>query len=133
MLYFHFSLFKDDITYFASLVLQDVEELLSLPPDKVLLKWMNFHLQKAGYKKPVTNFSSDVKVFVTYFVYLVWILIKLIHLNCTKFEFSACSGSVVLSHFSSYTKQNLSPLVASCNYSIFGLSLTELVFLVIIN
>ncbi|KAE8125453.1 hypothetical protein FH972_020259 [Carpinus fangiana] len=39
----------------------DVEELLSLPPDKVLLKWMNFHLQKAGYKKPVTNFSSDLK------------------------------------------------------------------------
>ncbi|KAM1116730.1 hypothetical protein TB2_007096 [Malus domestica] len=40
---------------------RDVEELLSLPPEKVLLKWMNFHLQKAGYKKPVSNFSSDVK------------------------------------------------------------------------
>ncbi|KAL5548515.1 hypothetical protein UlMin_003746 [Ulmus minor] len=40
---------------------KDVEELLSLPPDKVLLKWMNFHLQKAGYKKPVTNFSSDLR------------------------------------------------------------------------
>ncbi|PON94143.1 Dystrophin [Trema orientale] len=40
---------------------KDVEELLTLPPDKVLLKWMNFHLQKAGYKKPVTNFSSDLK------------------------------------------------------------------------
>ncbi|KAJ7963710.1 putative Fimbrin [Quillaja saponaria] len=40
---------------------QEVEELLSLPPEKVLLKWMNFHLQKAGYNKPVTNFSSDLK------------------------------------------------------------------------
>ncbi|ONK69248.1 uncharacterized protein A4U43_C05F20870 [Asparagus officinalis] len=40
---------------------KDVEELLSLPPEKMLLKWMNFHLQKAGYKKTVTNFSSDVK------------------------------------------------------------------------
>ncbi|KAB1226986.1 Fimbrin-1 [Morella rubra] len=39
----------------------DVEELMSLPPDKVLLKWMNFHLQRAGYKKPVTNFSADLK------------------------------------------------------------------------
>ncbi|KAK2987063.1 hypothetical protein RJ640_004789 [Escallonia rubra] len=39
----------------------DVEELLGLAPEKVLLKWMNFHLKKAGYKKPVTNFSSDVK------------------------------------------------------------------------
>lgn len=39
-----------------------MEELISLPPDKVLLKWMNFHLKKAGYEKQVTNFSSDVKV-----------------------------------------------------------------------
>ncbi|XP_020110918.1 fimbrin-4-like [Ananas comosus] len=40
---------------------KDVEELLSLAPEKMLLKWMNFHLKKAGYKKTVTNFSSDVK------------------------------------------------------------------------
>ncbi|KAI3466452.1 hypothetical protein Pfo_023115 [Paulownia fortunei] len=41
--------------------LQDVEELMGLAPEKVLLKWMNFHLKKAGYKKTVTNFSSDLK------------------------------------------------------------------------
>ncbi|KAJ4975813.1 hypothetical protein NE237_000919 [Protea cynaroides] len=40
---------------------QEVEELMGLAPDKVLLRWMNFHLKKAGYKKPITNFSSDVK------------------------------------------------------------------------
>ncbi|CAH2080593.1 unnamed protein product [Thlaspi arvense] len=40
---------------------KDVEELFGLPPEKLLLKWMNFHLKKAGYKKQVTNFSSDVK------------------------------------------------------------------------
>ncbi|CAL9117207.1 unnamed protein product [Musa textilis] len=40
---------------------KDVEELMSLAPEKMLLKWMNFHLKKAGYKKPVTNFSSDLK------------------------------------------------------------------------
>ncbi|KAH9305060.1 hypothetical protein KI387_009464 [Taxus chinensis] len=40
---------------------KDMEELMNLPPDKVLLRWMNFHLQKAGYKKNITNFSSDVK------------------------------------------------------------------------
>ncbi|KAL0726942.1 hypothetical protein Bca4012_023035 [Brassica carinata] len=39
----------------------DVEELLRLPPEKVLLKWMNFHLKKGGYKKTVSNFSSDLK------------------------------------------------------------------------
>lgn len=40
---------------------KDVEELIGLPPDKVLLKWMNFHLKKAGYEKQVSNFSSDLK------------------------------------------------------------------------
>ncbi|KAL2582345.1 hypothetical protein GLYMA_14G005200v4 [Glycine max] len=40
---------------------KDVEELISLAPDKLLLKWMNFHLKKAGYEKQVTNFSSDLK------------------------------------------------------------------------
>ncbi|MBA0732353.1 hypothetical protein Gogos_016452 [Gossypium gossypioides] len=40
---------------------QDVEELLSLAPEKVLLKWMNFHLKKVGYEKQVTNFSTDLK------------------------------------------------------------------------
>ncbi|GJW16055.1 fimbrin-2, partial [Tanacetum coccineum] len=40
---------------------QDVEELMSLPPEKILLRWMNFHLRKTDYKKTVTNFSSDVK------------------------------------------------------------------------
>ncbi|KAL6311052.1 hypothetical protein AAG906_011666 [Vitis piasezkii] len=34
-----------------------------LSPEKVLLKWMNFHLKKAGYKKPITNFSSDLKAY----------------------------------------------------------------------
>ncbi|WVY90769.1 hypothetical protein V8G54_036283 [Vigna mungo] len=40
---------------------KEVEELISLAPEKVLLKWMNFHLKKAGYEKQVTNFSSDLK------------------------------------------------------------------------
>ncbi|XP_063949012.1 uncharacterized protein LOC108221081 isoform X2 [Daucus carota subsp. sativus] len=40
---------------------KDVEELMSLAPEKVVLKWMNFHLKKAGYEKEVTNFSSDLK------------------------------------------------------------------------
>ncbi|KAG6593047.1 fimbrin-2-like [Cucurbita moschata] len=40
---------------------KDVEELMSLPPEKILLRWMNFQLKKGGYKKTVTNFSSDIK------------------------------------------------------------------------
>ncbi|KAL9244314.1 hypothetical protein vseg_018101 [Gypsophila vaccaria] len=40
---------------------KDVEELMSLAPEKVLLKWMNFQLKKSGYKKEVTNFNTDLK------------------------------------------------------------------------
>ncbi|KAK6934527.1 Calponin homology domain [Dillenia turbinata] len=40
---------------------KDVEELIGLAPEKLLLKWMNFHLKRAGYKKTVNNFSSDLK------------------------------------------------------------------------
>ncbi|KAJ6793252.1 fimbrin-1-like [Iris pallida] len=40
---------------------KDLEELMSLPPEKMLLKWMNFHLKRAGYQKTVTNYSSDLK------------------------------------------------------------------------
>ncbi|WJX91822.1 Fimbrin-2 [Trifolium repens] len=40
---------------------KDMEELMNLPPEKILLRWMNFHLKKSEYKKIVTNFSSDVK------------------------------------------------------------------------
>ncbi|XVF21284.1 hypothetical protein REPUB_Repub12eG0077100 [Reevesia pubescens] len=40
---------------------KDVEELMSLPPEKILLRWMNFQLKKSAYKKIVTNFSTDVK------------------------------------------------------------------------
>lgn len=39
----------------------DIEELMGLSPEKVLLKWMNFHLQRSGYEKTITNFSSDLK------------------------------------------------------------------------
>lgn len=35
---------------------------MGMGPEKMLLKWMNHHLKKAGYQKTVTNFSTDVKV-----------------------------------------------------------------------
>ncbi|XP_008800977.1 fimbrin-2-like [Phoenix dactylifera] len=40
---------------------KDVEELMSLPPEKILLRWMNFQLKKGSFKRLITNFSSDVK------------------------------------------------------------------------
>ncbi|KAM0036190.1 putative CH domain superfamily, fimbrin/Plastin [Helianthus debilis subsp. tardiflorus] len=35
---------------------KEAEELIDLAPEKVLLKWMNFQLNKSGYKKEVTDF-----------------------------------------------------------------------------
>jgi glutamine amidotransferase PdxT len=68
--------------------LQDVEELLGLGPEKVLLKWMNFHLKKAGYSKQVTNFSSDVKV--SKFSNLLFIHAKILHVHilCNWWHFN---------------------------------------------
>ncbi|KAH9301560.1 hypothetical protein KI387_013143, partial [Taxus chinensis] len=40
---------------------KEVEELMNLAPEKVLLRWMNFHLRKTDFKKVVSNFSSDLK------------------------------------------------------------------------
>ncbi|XP_072964623.1 fimbrin-2-like [Typha angustifolia] len=40
---------------------KDVEELMSLSPEKILLRWMNFQLKKGGFRRLITNFSSDVK------------------------------------------------------------------------
>ncbi|XP_039040403.1 fimbrin-3-like [Hibiscus syriacus] len=39
----------------------DIEELMGLSPEKVLLRWMNYHLKKGGYEKTITNFYSDLK------------------------------------------------------------------------
>lgn len=43
-------------------LLQEMEELMSLSPEKILLRWMNFQLKKGGFQRTVTNFSSDIKV-----------------------------------------------------------------------
>lgn len=60
-----YSLISSHILFHANAYMkcQEAEELMGLAPEKVLLKWMNYHLKKAGYKKEVTNFSSDLKVY----------------------------------------------------------------------
>lgn len=47
---------------------------MGLAPEKILLKWMNFHLKKAGYEKQVTNFSSDIKVRINLVLLLHFLL-----------------------------------------------------------
>ncbi|CAI0432168.1 unnamed protein product [Linum tenue] len=66
---------------------EEVEELRNLAPEKVLLKWMNFHLKKAGYTKQVTNFSSDVKDGEAY-AYLLTALAPELTTDTTKVSYA---------------------------------------------
>ncbi|TMW68138.1 hypothetical protein Poli38472_007810 [Pythium oligandrum] len=49
---------------------ESLEEFMKLPPDQILLRWMNYHLKAAGHPKSVTNFSSDLQDATAYSVLL---------------------------------------------------------------
>uniref|UniRef100_A0A8C9WP55 Plastin-3 n=1 Tax=Scleropages formosus TaxID=113540 RepID=A0A8C9WP55_SCLFO len=40
---------------------ETLEDLMKLSPEELLLRWVNFHLENAGWSK-INNFSSDIKV-----------------------------------------------------------------------
>jgi len=40
---------------------EELSELLKLPPDQLLLRWLNFHLKQAGDERRVKNFGSDLQ------------------------------------------------------------------------
>jgi len=39
---------------------ETLEDFLKLPPDQILLRWFNYHLKAANWKRRVKNFSKDV-------------------------------------------------------------------------
>ncbi|EEB90183.1 hypothetical protein MPER_11645, partial [Moniliophthora perniciosa FA553] len=39
---------------------ETIDDLLRLTPDQILLRWFNYHLKAAGWKRRVNNFSKDV-------------------------------------------------------------------------
>lgn len=39
-----------------------MSDLLKLPPEAILLRWFNYHLNKAGSSRRVGNFGSDLQV-----------------------------------------------------------------------
>ena len=41
-----------------------MEDLMKLSPEELLLRWFNYHLERAGHPRRVTNFSDDIKVVV---------------------------------------------------------------------
>eukprot|EP00485_Elphidium_margaritaceum_P020574 CAMPEP_0202725820 /NCGR_PEP_ID=MMETSP1385-20130828/184297_1 /ASSEMBLY_ACC=CAM_ASM_000861 /TAXON_ID=933848 /ORGANISM="Elphidium margaritaceum" /LENGTH=622 /DNA_ID=CAMNT_0049392025 /DNA_START=93 /DNA_END=1961 /DNA_ORIENTATION=- len=40
---------------------EDMNSLLALPPEELLKRWVNYHLEKEEYPTRIKNFSSDVK------------------------------------------------------------------------
>lgn len=47
---------------------ETLEDLMKLSPDKLLLRWFNYHLAEAGHDRRVNNFSGDLKDSVNYTV-----------------------------------------------------------------
>lgn len=39
---------------------EEIGDLLKLSPEAILLRWVNYHLERAGVQKRVHNFQSDV-------------------------------------------------------------------------
>jgi hypothetical protein len=40
---------------------ETIEQFLKLSPEEILLRWLNYHLEKAGSARRATNFSGDIK------------------------------------------------------------------------
>jgi plastin-1 len=40
---------------------EELADLIKLPPEDVLLRWLNYHLENAGSERRVKNFSGDLK------------------------------------------------------------------------
>ncbi len=62
----HIMLQKINLKNFPELVRllnpgEQLSDLLKLSPEQLLLRWFNYHLKNAGYDKPITNFSGDIK------------------------------------------------------------------------
>lgn len=39
---------------------ETLQDLMKLPADQILLRWMNYHLKRAGHAKRVNNFGPDI-------------------------------------------------------------------------
>ena len=49
---------------------EELSDLLKLPADQLLLRWINFHLKNAGETRRVKNFSDDLKDSFAYTILL---------------------------------------------------------------
>jgi len=49
---------------------EDMNDLLGLPPEELLKRWVNYHMEKQEYPKRIKNFTSDIKDGTVYTVLL---------------------------------------------------------------
>lgn len=40
---------------------EELKDLQKLPPEQILIRWINFHLKEAGQERRVTNLGGDLK------------------------------------------------------------------------
>jgi plastin-1 len=40
---------------------EELNDLIKLPPETILIRWVNFHLAKAGQERTISNLGSDLK------------------------------------------------------------------------
>lgn len=40
---------------------EELQDLMRLPPEEVLIRWFNYHLEKSGSSRRIANFSGDLK------------------------------------------------------------------------
>eukprot|EP01089_Gocevia_fonbrunei_P017000 TRINITY_DN5402_c0_g1_i1.p1 TRINITY_DN5402_c0_g1~~TRINITY_DN5402_c0_g1_i1.p1 ORF type:complete len:540 (-),score=148.66 TRINITY_DN5402_c0_g1_i1:47-1588(-) len=52
---------------------ETIEDLLKLPIEQILLRWVNYHLKNAGWERRVKNFTTDIKDAENYAVLLAQI------------------------------------------------------------
>lgn len=70
---------------------EELQDLLSLPPEEILLRWINYHLAKQGSERRVKNFTSDLKDGEAYSLLLNSITPEL--KECSKDKLLALTGS----------------------------------------
>ncbi|KFM74902.1 Plastin-2, partial [Stegodyphus mimosarum] len=40
---------------------EEMSDLMKLSPENILLRWVNYHLEKSGSKRRISNFTTDIK------------------------------------------------------------------------
>lgn len=41
---------------------ETIEDLMNLTPEQILIRWVNYQLEKSGVDRRINNFGEDIKV-----------------------------------------------------------------------